>query len=83
MHTNPVPPKSYMGCLKIAKILPKSYLNWPWPPLKPKYWGFFCNNYSDTMKIFDLSCGNAYKPSTPKELQGVSQNSKIPAYIPT
>ena len=80
MHTNPVPLKSYRNCLKIAKFLPKFYLNWPWPPLKPKNCDFFCNNHLVIIKIFDLSCGNAYKhkPSTPKELQGVSQNSKIP-----
>ena len=78
MHTNLVPPKSYRGCLKIAKFLPKFYLNWPWPPLKPKNCDFFGNNLLVTIKIFDLSCGNAYKPNTPKELQGVSQNSKIP-----
>ena len=77
MHTFPIPPKSYRGCLKMAKLLPKSYPNWPWPPLKPKNFDFFVDNYLVTIKIFDLNYGDPYQPNTPKELQGVSQNDKI------
>ena len=77
MHTFPIPPKSYRGCLKMAKLLPKSYPNWPWPPLKPKNFDFFVDNHLVTIKIFDMACGNAYQPNTPKELQGVSHNDKI------
>ena len=68
---------SYRGCLKIAKLLPKSWPNWPRSPLKPKNFDFFVDNYLITIKIFNMACGNAYLSNTPKELQGVSQNDKI------
>ena len=77
MHTFPIPPKSYRGGLKMTKLLPKSYPNWPWPPLKPKNFDFFVDNYLVTIKIFDLNYEDPYQPNTPKELQGVSQNDKI------
>ena len=61
----------------MAKLLPKSYPNWPWPPLKPKNFDFFVDNYLVTIKIFDMAYGHPYQPNTPNELQGVSQNDKI------
>merc|ERR1711923_182191 len=57
-HTNPIPPMSYRGCLKMTKLLPKSYPNWPWPPLKPKNFDFFVDDYLVTIKIFDMAYGH-------------------------
>ena len=45
----------------MTKLLPKSYPNWPWPPLKPKNFDFFVDNYLVTIKIFDLACGHQGK----------------------